>query len=100
MVQAQRQVDDVHRRGDTEVNATKEKPLEGWKQIASAIGKSERTAMNYADLGMPVYKLFGQVQAMRSEIEAWLVTQKRHVRAKRVSRRFVLLRTKAPKGAN
>ena len=62
-------------------------PLEGWKAIADALGVSIRTAQYWARAGMPVFRLMGQILAMKSELEFWRRMQKRHVAAARVGAR-------------
>lgn len=55
--------------------------LDGWAEIAGAIGKSgvdERTARRYAnraDDPLPVYVGLGRVVARRSEVKAWVRRQ-------------------------
>jgi hypothetical protein len=46
--------------------------LESWKEIATFVGRTERTAMRWADGGMPVRKVRGRVVASRAEITRWL----------------------------
>jgi hypothetical protein len=46
--------------------------LESWKEIATFVGRTERTAMRWADEGMPVRKVRGRVYASRTEIQKWL----------------------------
>lgn len=51
--------------------------LNGWKEIAGALGKSVRSAQRWeAELGLPIERLTGPdggqiVQASRRELEAW-----------------------------
>lgn len=50
--------------------------LESWKEIATFLDRDVRTAMRYADRGMPVHRIpggkKGRVFAYRGEIGAWL----------------------------
>lgn len=50
--------------------------LDSWKEIASYIRRNERTAMRWADHGMPVHRVPGspraRVFAHAGEIDAWL----------------------------
>ena len=53
--------------------------LDGWKEIATRLKKSEKTARRWEELGMPVYrrpsdkiKRRGPVWAFTSEIDAWV----------------------------
>ena len=46
--------------------------LESWKEIAVFVGRTERTAMRWAEEGMPVGKVRGRVVASRAEITRWL----------------------------
>lgn len=52
------------------------KRLESWKEIASHIGRDERTAMRWEALGMPVHRAPGErrgrVYAFTHEIDAWI----------------------------
>lgn len=56
--------------------------LNGWKEIAAYIGKSERTAIRWeAELGLPIHRMQGKageiVFARPEEIEAWRVARER-----------------------
>src|SRR5271154_7031916 len=60
------------RAGETPVDR-----LESWKEIATYIGRDERTAMRWAtERGMPVHRVPGgkrsRVFASRAEISSWL----------------------------
>ncbi len=47
--------------------------LESWKEIASFIGRDDRTAMRWEEKGMPVRRdPGGRVYASRAEIQQWL----------------------------
>jgi hypothetical protein len=50
--------------------------LESWKEIAAFIGRDVRTAMRWAQQGMPVHRVpgakRGRIFAYSSEIDAWL----------------------------
>jgi len=46
--------------------------LESWKEIAAFVGRTERTAMRWANEGMPVQKRRGRVHASREAINQWL----------------------------
>ena len=46
--------------------------LDGWKEIAAFLGRSEDTARRRAAEGMPVYKIPGNgVFAYKTEIRKW-----------------------------
>lgn len=53
--------------------------LESWKEIASYVKRDERTAMRWAQLGLPVHRLpgvkRGRVYAFTQEIDVWLLQQ-------------------------
>jgi hypothetical protein len=53
--------------------------LESWKEIATFLGRDERTAMRWAKQGMPVHHFpagkRGRVYASRREISQWLARQ-------------------------
>ncbi len=53
--------------------------LESWKEIASYLGRDQRTAMRWETLGMPVHRepgaKRGRVFAYREEIDAWMASQ-------------------------
>lgn len=54
--------------------------LEGWKEIASFIGKNPRTAMRYeldTKDPLPVYRWRGHVFATSAEVRAWFERQTR-----------------------
>lgn len=50
--------------------------LESWKEIAAYLGRNQRTAMRWAELGMPVHRdpgaKRGRVFAYRAELDSWL----------------------------
>ena len=47
--------------------------LVGWKAIAGALGVSTSTARRWTrELGLPAYKLGGQVRASRLELDRWI----------------------------
>jgi phage terminase Nu1 subunit (DNA packaging protein) len=48
--------------------------LAGWKKIAEYLGVSERTAMEYAARGMPVFKP-GGVSALTTDLDEWVKLQ-------------------------
>lgn len=52
--------------------------LESWKEIAEHIGRDVRTAMRWAEHGMPVHRIpggtRGHVFAFAEEIDAWLLS--------------------------
>lgn len=46
--------------------------LIGWKAIGTALGVSASTARQWVrELGLPAYKLGGQVRASRAELARW-----------------------------
>ena len=55
-----------------------EKPLEGWRQIAKHLGKSERTVQRWQQKGLPVYRheALGVI-AYRSELDLWIANVKK-----------------------
>ena len=71
-----------------------ERPLEGWKDIAAFIGKSERTARYYGAIGAPIYRRLGRIIAMPSELRRWLALATRPV----MQTRFRPRRTRKAKG--
>jgi excisionase family DNA binding protein len=56
--------------------------LIGWKAVAAALGVSTSTARRWTrELGLPAYKLGGQVRASRLELERWARERRRGVGA-------------------
>ncbi len=54
--------------------------LIGWKAVAAALGVSTSTARRWTrELGLPAYKLGGQVRASRAELERWTRERRRRV---------------------
>jgi len=54
--------------------------LVGWKAIAAALGVSTSTARRWTrELGLPAYKLGGQVRVSRAELERWVRERRRGV---------------------
>jgi excisionase family DNA binding protein len=52
---------------------TDDDTLVGWKAIAAALGVSTSTARRWTrELGLPAYKLGGQVRVSRLELERWI----------------------------
>ena len=47
--------------------------LVGWKAIAGALGVSTSTARRWTrEIGLPAYKLGGQVRVSRLELDRWI----------------------------
>ena len=47
--------------------------LVGWKAVAGALGVSTSTARRWTrELGLPAYKLGGQVRVSRAELDKWI----------------------------
>jgi excisionase family DNA binding protein len=52
---------------------TDDDTLVGWKAIAAALGVSTSTARRWTrELGLPAYKLGGQVRVSRLELARWI----------------------------
>lgn len=67
-----------------------EKVLQGWKQIASAIGRDEKTARSYADEAidpLPAYEYLGAIIVVESALQEWLKRQARPYRVRLKSRK-------------
>ena len=61
--------------------APKEKPLEGYKEIAAYLGRCERTVRYWAKdrrKGLPVWRLEGRMVAYPSALELWKQTHMVH----------------------
>jgi excisionase family DNA binding protein len=57
--------------------------LLGWKAIAEALGVSASTARRWTrELGLPAFKLGGQVRASCGELERWARERRRGVGAR------------------
>jgi hypothetical protein len=71
----------------TAMAATRATPwdIEGWKEIATTCGCSERTARRLAErpaAPMPTYKTFSGVVAVKAELQSWLREQMRPARGR------------------
>lgn len=61
--------------------------LVGWKEIAKYCGVCDKTARKYSqDFKMPVYRRFGNVKALKYELDAWLI--KINEKSSKISRNF------------
>jgi excisionase family DNA binding protein len=60
------------------MNDVRDDILVGWKAIATALGVSTSTARRWTrDLGLPAYRLGGQVRASRLELYTWVRERRR-----------------------
>lgn len=57
-----------------------EEAIVGWKAIADVLGVSTSTVRRWTrDLGLPAYKLGGQVRVSRAELDKWVRERRRGV---------------------